>query len=326
MSTAGTEILTEPSRRSHRRPHPSDRAKQAARRGRSTPYLLIAPTLVILGLILGYPLYILVKTSFQDYRFRHLVSGRAPEWVGLEHYKAVLTDGFFWTVVARTFAMMAAMVVLTIVAGTLIALLMARVSKPVRNLISFGLVFVWAMPVLVAITTWQWMVDFQFGVLNYVITKLHLADYATHNWFANAWQGFAVIVTLVVWVSIPFVAITLYAGLTQVPKEMVEAAVVDGANARQIFWNVTLPILRPVYAIVITLSIIWDFGVFTQIWVMLNQNPSRDYFVLGIYAFAEAFQGSNYGLASAIAIVTVFLLIGFTFVYIRQMLRVGEAQ
>jgi N,N'-diacetylchitobiose transport system permease protein len=322
--SAETEILTEPSRPDHRRPSRLPPGRRGSGGGRSVPYLLIAPTLAILAAIYAYPLYVLVKTSFQDYRIKHLFSGRPGDWIGLKHYTDVLSDTFFWTVVARTFGMAAAMVALTIVLGTLIALLMERVSKPVRALISFGLVFVWAMPVVVAITTWQWMVDFQFGVMNWVITKLHIADYATHNWFASPWQGFTVITLLVVWVSIPFVAITLYAGLTQVPKEMVEAAVVDGANGPQIFLNVTLPILRPLYAIVITLSIIWDFGVFTQIWVMMNQNPSPDYFVLGIYAFAEAFQGSNYGLASAIAIVTVFLLIGFTFVYIRQMLRVGE--
>jgi N,N'-diacetylchitobiose transport system permease protein len=326
MSAIETEIVTEPSRRPHRRPLPGRPAGGAGRGGRSVPYLLIAPTLAILTVIFGYPLYVLVKTSFEDYRAKHLFSGRSGDWIGLQHYKDVLSDGFFWTVVARTFGMAFSMVALTILAGTLVALLMERVSKPVRNLISFGLVFVWAMPVLVAITTWQWMVDFQFGVVNWVVTQLHIADYATHNWFASAWQGFLVITTLVVWMSIPFVAITLYAGLTQVPREMIEAAVVDGASSWQIFRNVTMPILRPLYAIVITLSIIWDFGVFTQIWVMLNQNPSQDYFVLGIYAFAEAFQGSNYGLASAIAIVTVFLLIAFTFVYIRRMLRVGEAQ
>jgi N,N'-diacetylchitobiose transport system permease protein len=323
MSTAETEILTEPSPRDHRRASRLQPARKGPRT-KSIPYLLLAPTLAILAAIYAYPLYVLIRTSFQDFRIRHLFSGRPGDWVGLENYTTVLTDPFFWTVVARTFGMAAAMVALTILFGTLIALLMERVSPVIRGLISFGLVFVWAMPVVVAITTWQWMVDFQFGVFNYVLTKLHIADYATHNWFASPWQGFTVVVALVVWVSIPFVAITLYAGLTQVPKEMVEAAVVDGASGWQIFRNVTLPILRPLYAIVITLSIIWDFGVFTQIWVMLDENPSPEYFVLGIYAFAEAFQGSNFGLASAIAIVTVFLLIGFTWVYIRQMLRVGE--
>jgi N,N'-diacetylchitobiose transport system permease protein len=326
MGAIETEILTEPSRRSHRRPLPGHPVRGGGKGGRSAPYMLIAPTLAVLALVLGYPLYMLVKTSFEDYRAKHLFSGRSGEWIGLEHYTNVLSDGFFWTVVARTFGVAFTMVALTILAGTLIALLMERVNRVVRGLISFGLVFVWAMPVVVAITTWQWMVDYQFGVMNWVITKLHIADYATHNWFGNPWQGFAVVTAVVVWMSIPFVAITLYAGLTQVPREMVEAAVVDGANGWQIFRNVTVPILRPLYAIVITLSIIWDFGVFTQIWVMLDENPSPEYFVLGIYAFAEAFQGSNFGLASAIAIVTVFLLIGFTYFYIRQMLRVGEVR
>lgn len=324
MSAAGTEILPESSRRPPARPRPA-RPSGTGMGPRSVPYLLIAPTLAVLGLILGYPVYLLVKYSFQEYKLRNLLSGTPGEWVGLDNYTAVLTDSFFWTVVARTFGFAAVCVFLTIVAGTLVALLMQRVSRSVRALISFGLVFVWAIPPAVGVPIWQWMVDFQFGVFNWVITKAGIADYTTHNWFVSPWQGFGVVTALIVWGAIPFVAITLYAGLTQVPKEMVEAAVVDGASPWQIFWNVTIPILRPVYAIIITLSIIWDFQVFNQVWIMLNQNPTPDYYLLGIYAFTEAFRGNNYGLASAIAIVTVLLLLVFTFIYIRQMLRVGEA-
>src|SRR5829696_2916071 len=163
MSAVGSEILTEPAHESPRRPVPGRSSGRGAGQ-RSAPYLLITPTLVVLIAILGYPLYLLVKYSFQEYKLRNLLSGAPAEWVGFDNYRAVLTDGFFWTVVARTFGFAAACVALTILGGTLVALLMQRVSKPVRALISFGLVFVWAIPPAVGVPIWQWMVDFQFGV------------------------------------------------------------------------------------------------------------------------------------------------------------------
>ena len=117
-------------------------------------------------------------------------------------------------------------------------------SLPVRTLLSAGLVFVWATPALVTIDIWQWMFDFEFGVANYALTHLGLGDFIHHNWFEDPLQGFAVITATVVWGAIPFVAITLYAGLMQVPRELVEAAQVDGAGAVAVFRNVTAPILR----------------------------------------------------------------------------------
>lgn len=295
--------------------------------GRAVPYLLVTPTLLVLAAVLGYPLLNLVTISFQKYRIRNLLGGKGGEWIGLDNYLNILTDGFFWTVVLRTVVFTVVNVGLTLLLATLIAVLMRRVSRWTRGLLSFGLVFVWALPPVVAVPVWQWMVDYQFGVFNWLITRLGIADYTTHNWFTDPLQGFVVITAVVVWGAIPFAAITLYAGLTQVPQELTEAAVVDGATAWQVFRNVTWPILKPVYAILTTLSIIWDFQVFNQVWVMLNQNPPKDYWLLGVYAYATSFGGGqNLGLGAAIAMVTVLILLGFTFFHIRQMLRVGEVR
>ena len=88
------------------------------------------------------------------------------------------------------------------------------------------------------------------------------------------------IAAIVVWGAIPFVAITLYAGLTQVPRELVEAASIDGANAFRIFRDITLPILKPIFVILTSLSVIWNFQVFTQIWIIRNARPEADYFLM----------------------------------------------
>ena len=135
---------------------------------------------------------------------------------------------------------------------------------------------------------------------------------------------FAVIAAIVIWGAIPFVAITVYAGLTQVPRELVEAASIDGSNALRIFRDITLPILKPIFIILASLSVIWNFQVFSQIWIIRNYRPESEYFVMSIYSFVTSFNLSNYGLGSAIALVMVLVMLTVTFFYIRQMVRIGE--
>jgi N,N'-diacetylchitobiose transport system permease protein len=121
------------------------------------------------------------------------------------------------------------------------------------------------------------------------------------------------------------VAITVYAGLAQVPGELVEAASIDGARPFRIFRDVTFPILKPIFVILTSLSIIWDFTVFNQVYLLRFQRPEPDYYLMSVYAYERAY-GGNYGLGAAIALVMVLLMLAVTFFYIRQMVRIGEAE
>ena len=178
-----------------------------------------------------------------------------------------------------------------------------------RLLITTGLVLVWAMPPVVSVNIWTWMVDYEFGVANWTLSHLGLDYFDHHDWFVNPWEGFAVIAAIVVWGAIPFVAITIYAGLTQVPRELVEAASIDGSNAFRIFRDITLPILKPIFVILTSLSVIWNFQVFSQIWIIRNARPESEYFLMSIYSFVTSFSVSNYGLGSAIALVMVLVML-----------------
>ena len=295
---------------------PAPRPGARARRLRPlVPYALLAPALLVLAAILGFPLYRLVSLSFQRYGLRELIAGKGT-FIGLQNYRDILGDPFFWTVV---FA--AVCVGLTMALGTLVALLLRNLARPMRVLVTAGLVAAWAMPTLTAVSIWQWLFDFEFGLVNWLLTRLGVAGYEQHNWFDQPLQGFAVIVVVVVWAALPFVAITLHAGLTQVPAELEEAARVDGAGAFGVFRHITFPVLKPIFLILATLSTIWDFKVFTQIWVLLNQRPSREYFLLGIWSYSESFGVTRYGKGAAIAVVMVVLLMVLTAFYVRQMLK-----
>jgi N,N'-diacetylchitobiose transport system permease protein len=301
-----------------RRPVTRQRVGRAA-----APYALMLPAFVVLGVVLAYPLYKLVEMSFQTYGLTELLAHKG-KWIGTANYAHILHSSEFWHVLLRTVAFTAVAVGLTMVLGVAIALLLVQVSTWMRVALTTGLVLVWSVPVIVAVDIWRWMVDYEFGVANWALTKLHVGDFTRYDWFANPWTGFGVVTALVVWGAIPFVTITVYAGLAQVPQELLEAASIDGARPWNAFREVTLPLLKPLLVIITSLSIIWDFQVFQQIWIFLDGRPSPDYYTMGLYAYVESFGISQYGLGAAIAVVMVLFMFAATLVYLRQMLKTGE--
>ncbi|MCY1138902.1 sugar ABC transporter permease [Actinoplanes sp. Pm04-4] len=324
VDSPATRRPNDPGRSQQHRAPGHAKPKRRSRESGRTPWLLALPALVLIAGLLGYPLVRMVVLSFQNMRLRELLSGRTPPWVGFDQYTKVLGDGVFWSVVGRTVAFTFVSVLISVLFGLGIALLMRRVSRGVRLFMVVAMMFVWALPQLVAAQIFRWMTDSDFGVVNYLIDKLPGVDYQNHSWFVNPWQGWSVITTLVVWAGIPFLAITLNAGLTQVPKELLEAATVDGATPWQALRNIILPILKPLIMIVTTLSVIWNFGLFTQAWVLRDGHPEPQFQTLATYSYTQAFGQSRYSLGSAIAVITVLLMLGVMIFYIRQMFRIGE--
>ena len=301
---------------------PSRRGRRPFTVRRLAPYGYLSPTALLIIVLMVIPIVMVASYSFKD----NAIVEENPVFTGLANYTKILHDGQFWHVVLRTIVFTAINVSLTMVLGTAIALLLVRLHTLVRILLTAGLVFVWATPVIPAINLWQWMFDYEFGVINWLLTRIGAGNYIHHNWFENPLQGFTVITVIVVWGAIPFLAIALNAALTQVPKDLVEAAEIDGAKPWQVFANVTVPVLRPTLLVLLSLSTIWDFGVFNQVWVLLNQRPSKDYFVMSVFSFQESFRVSQYGLGSAVAVVMIAILVLATFLYVRQTVRaVNEA-
>jgi N,N'-diacetylchitobiose transport system permease protein len=275
---------------------------------------------------MGYPLVRLVTLSFQTFGQSQLWGFKPAESAGFDNFSSVLGDSEFWQVVLRTIVFAAGSVILTMVLGMLVALLLQRVSGWVKTLINIALVASWGMPVIVATTVFKWLFDADYGILNALISKLPGVDLIGHNWFASGPEGLAVIMLLVVWGAVPFVVITLSAGLTQVPKELEEAARLDGAGAWGVFRYVTLPILKPIIVMLTTLSVIWDMGVFPQVFVMRNGHPEDEFQLLTTYSYKRAFEINDYAQGSAIALITVVLLLAVVAVYMRQMLKIGEVE
>jgi N,N'-diacetylchitobiose transport system permease protein len=309
--------------RSRRRPR-SKRIAQA-----SVPYLLILPVIVVITAILGYPLYKLVTLSFQQYGLAELIqaatSGAPAPWVGFDNYSSVLRDEVFWQVLLRTVIFTIANVALTIGLGTLIAFLLVRVSTWVRVPLTAALVLAWSMPAVVAVQVWLWMTNFENGVLNYVLSELHVGDYTGHDWYGSTFSKLAMVTLLIVWGAIPFVTITVYAGLAQVPRELVEAAEIDGAGPVRVFRDVTFPILKPIFLILTSLSIIWDFGVFTQPYLLIGSSAvDTTNYLMGVYVFIEGYAHSDFGRGAAISLLMLLIISVLSVFYVRRMVKMGE--
>ena len=199
------------------------------RRGGRLPYGLVFPAAFMLALALGYPLVRQVSLSFHEYGLAQQF-GQAADFVGLDNYQALITDPYLWKVLVRTVVFCLVNAAVTMVLGMGVALLMRLMAGPIRLLVQAGLLLAWAMPVVASLTVWQWLFDTQYGVINWTLTQLG-ADYEGHSWLLEPLSFFFVATVIVVWMSVPFVAFTGYAALTQVSEDLTEAAALDGASA-----------------------------------------------------------------------------------------------
>jgi N,N'-diacetylchitobiose transport system permease protein len=290
----------------------------ARRRSSALPYVLVLPALVVLGAMLGYPLVRLVTLSLQEYGLPQ-VFGQPADWVGFDNFRTILEDDYFWTVLWRTLIFCFANVVLTMVLGVLIALLLNALGKGMRLLVSASLIIAWAMPALTATIVWQWIFDTEYGLVNWAL------DRQGESWWANQITFFMVATIIVVWMGIPFVAFTVYAGLTQIPADIIEAAKIDGAGFGDLFRYVIFPALKPILLILTALSVIWDFRVFTQVYILQRAGGiTRDTNLLGVWAYRISIGENRFDIGAAIAVVMLAITAILTVAYLRAMLKTEE--
>ncbi|GAA4748866.1 sugar ABC transporter permease [Modestobacter marinus] len=287
------------------------------------PYLLLVPALVPLAVGLGYPLVRQFVFSFQEYGLAQQF-GRPAEWVGLDNYVTLLSDPYVWGVIARSIAFCLVNAALTMALGIALAVLMTKVGRAARITLQVGMLLAWGTPVLATMTVWQWLFDSQYGVVNWVLAgPLGMEGQRGHSWLIEPLSFYAVATVIVVWMSVPFVVFTVYAGLLQVPDECMEAAQLDGASSWQRLWRLALPMIKPVLFVVALLQVIWDLRVFTQIHVLQRAGaPTRETHLLGTYIYSLS---KEFSMAGAMATIMLVITLALTVFYIRRMLREDEA-
>jgi N,N'-diacetylchitobiose transport system permease protein len=298
---------------------------------KALPYLLIVPGLLVMAVLTFYPLFQVVKMAFQRVGLAQVRprNPRPAEWVGLGNFEQIFGNPQFWATLRNTVVFAAVAVGLTLVIGTLVGILLNQLGKAMSTLVVIGLMLAWGMPRTAVAAVWKWMFDPEAGVVNWTLNALPdwlpwRSDWTGYPWFNEVLPIYVVLTAMVVWQSFPFIAVSVLAGLKSVPSELHEAARVDGAGPWTTWWKITFPLLKPIFAVLLVLSVIWDFKVFDQLYILIR-TLNRDAANLSIYAYTEAFSSPpRMGSGAAIAVVLTLILLAITCVYVRQIVRNEE--
>src|SRR6204780_3193469 len=293
------------------------------------PYLLLLPATAVIGLLIIWPAVQIGLFSFQNYGLMQISGVEPAQWVGFSNYSQILHDPEFWSSLKISLYFAVIVVPATMIAGTLVGLLLERLGPRMRTFVSVSAILAWATPAVSASVIFVWLVDPDGGVVDWALAKLPSwlgggAHWAGFSWTNATLPAYTVLTVMLVWTGFPFIAVTVLAGLRTLPSELLEAARVDGAGPWRTFWKVTFPILRPVFLVLALLSTIWDFGMFTQAYIITGQLGNRDEYNLGLYEYSQAFtQPPHYGLASAAAFVLTIILLIVTVGYVRAAINQG---
>ncbi|GAA2551486.1 sugar ABC transporter permease [Winogradskya consettensis] len=288
------------------------------------PLWLLSPAGLVLAVVTLAPIGFLIFTSFTDYNQRTLFTG-VYSGVGFAQYSELLGSGAFWISLLRTVIFTVAMVAGSVLIGMGVSHLLTRLGRAWRHTVTVVLIVAWAMPNVASSLVWNWMFQPGYGVINWLLGQLRIfGDTTGLNWSQDPALAYVSIWLLIVWQAVPFIALTLNAAETQVPPEYQEAARLDGAGELAVYRMITLQHLRPTLLLITILSVIWDYNVFNQIWLVSRGGPGDATSTLGVFTYKTAFVGFRIGQGAAISVVTTLLLLGLTAFYIRNLLKSGE--
>ena len=278
------------------------------------PYMLLAPAIIGLAALVVYPAIWELNLSFTN---MSLVRFRNYDYVGLTQYVRVFTEPVlkqihFLQLFGQTLIWTVINLVFHVTGGLILALLLNRPMK-LRGIYRMILILPWAVPQVIAVLAWRGEFHYDFGFLNTILRGVGLAPVA---WLSDPLANFVAMCITNIWLGIPFMMVILLGGLQSIAGEYYEAAEIDGANAWQQFWMVTMPLLRPVMTPVIILGTVWTFNNF-NVPFFINQNELETSDILVTGLFRAAFQYNRYGFSAAFAFVIFFLLLIYSIFYLK---------
>ena len=307
MSTVATPAPT-PRRR---------RKSRLQRRQARLGWLLLLPALAVVAFVAIYPLG---KTVYQSFTNQEFLAGIEPtKWVGLQNYRDLWHDTIFRQSVWETIKFTLITVSFEFVLGMIIALVVNSNFKG-RGAMRAAMLVPWAIPTVVAAQMWKWMFDDVFGVINDAGVRLHILHHSV-AWISQPSTALAAVSAVDIWKTTPFVALLLLAGLQVIPRDLYEAADVDGASKWQQFWRITLPLLRPAILVTLIFRTLDALRVFDVFYVFYGNRPDTQ--TMAIYAQSTIVSDGHVGYGSAIS-VAIFLIIGIFVVIYVTFMRVTE--
>jgi len=274
-------------------------------------YGLIAPALLLLVCLVAYPFGMALYFSLSDYWV-----GSPGSFIGLQNYRDIFGNEVFRQTVWNSFVFTVIAVLLKGVLGVWLALLLARDFR-FKRVIRGAVLLPWVIPTALSTLAWGWMFDSLYSVVNWTAIRIGLVDPPGPNWLGMAGYAMTAVITVNVWRGLPFFAIIVLAGLVSIPREYYEAAEVDGATSWSRFLHVTLPLLKPVLAVVILFSTIFTFSDFNIVQVLTRGGPINSTHLFATLAYQVGLNGGNLGQGASISLFLFPMLAAVVFLQLR---------
>ncbi len=271
-------------------------------------WLFLLPTLFALAIVSVYPILRGIALSFYEYH-----SLQPDVFVGLDNYIRIFGWAEFWIVLRNTLVWSFASVVLMAAVGLFFAVLLNRQFRG-RAVATTLLLMPWTIPFIAVALNWRLLFSFEMGLFNGILFQL---GYDGIPWLGRGRYSLFSITLAYTWRNFPFFMITFLAAMKGIPQDLYEAARVDGATRFELFRHITLPFLRPIGIVTTLLMSLWTINHFTLIFVMTEGGPGTSSMVLPVYIYRRAFLHGDFGVASAIAVVMLLIMMSYGLIYLR---------
>ena len=279
-------------------------------------WLMIIPAMLLLSLVFIYPI---ARAFWLSLFTENLGTDLQPVFSGFTNYSRMLGDGRFWQTLQNTTVFTVASVSLELLLGMAIALILNQSFRG-RGIVRTIAIIPWALPTAVMGLAWAWIFNDQYGVVNDILLRLGLIDTGI-NWLGNPTLAMVALVIADVWKTTPFISIILLAGLQSIPEDIYEAHSLDGANAWQSFYQITLPLLMPQILISLLFRFAQSFGIFDLVQVMTGGGPAGATETVSIYIYSTVMRYLDFGYGAALVVVNFLILISVvgiaTFYFLR---------
>ncbi|MDX2213733.1 MAG: sugar ABC transporter permease [Oculatellaceae cyanobacterium bins.114] len=273
-------------------------------RDQRTAWTLMTPALLLLLFVFAYPI---LRAFWLSLYAKNLGTQLQPVFAGLDNYGRMIGDGRFWQSFGTTAIFTSASVVLELLLGMGIALVLHQKFKG-RSLVRTAALIPWALPTALIGLAWAWIFNDQFGIVNDILLRLGIINTGI-NWLGEPTLAMVAVIVADVWKTTPFISILLLAGLQSIPDDLYEAHAIDGANAWQSFWHITIPLLMPQILIAVLFRFAQAFGIFDLISVMTGGGPGGATEVVSLYIYSMVMRYLDFGYGAALVVVTFLLLV-----------------
>jgi ABC-type sugar transport system permease subunit len=289
---------------------------------RPSPFVLLVPALASIAAVSVYPVLLGLWISLRD----TTLASPTDTFIGLDNYLQLFSDSQFWNAWTHTIQFTAASTLLETLFGLMIALVLSGRYLG-RGIVRAAMLVPWAIPTVVTSKMFGWLFDGQNGIVNYLLRSAGLIQHNV-DWYGSPDTALATIVVADVWKTTPFMALLLLAGLQTIPDSLAEASIIDGANARQRFWHVTLPLLTPTLLIASMFRALDAFRIFDLVYVLTGGGPADSTEVLSTLTYKQLFSALQLGYGSALStimfITEILIAVVFGAFLLRKMREVGQ--